>query len=142
MRRIRLPPDGHRRRSASSRPARPPRAPTGLTIAGGGLDEPLEVDVTGETMEAIVEQTHFYDSLWEPGVHALTSAAPSRHLGPRVVLSWDMDHDGSALGPDVPFVQTVYPLARGGPIVHTDDGQQVYWGRSRVAGTAPIGAWS
>ena len=41
-------------------------------------------------------------------------------------MAWDMDHDGSAPGPDRPFVQWLYPFAPGGPLVHTPDGQEVY----------------
>ena len=57
---------------------------------------------------------------------SLSEWAPSDDLGPRLTLAWDMDHDGSAPGPDVAFVQSLYPFAPGGPLVHTADGQEVY----------------
>jgi hypothetical protein len=92
----------------------------GLTISSGGRTW----DADRLAME-IAEQSHFYEALWEPGVNALTSTPP-RNLGPRLVLAWDMDHDGSAPGPDTPFIQWLYPFALGGPLVHTPDGQEVY----------------
>ena len=95
----------------------------GLTITSGGRSWDA-----GELLPVIAEQTRFYDALWEPGVHAmtLTESSPPKNLGPRLVMSWDMDHDGSAPGPDVAFVQWLYPFAPGGPLVHTPNGQEVY----------------
>jgi hypothetical protein len=92
----------------------------GLTISSGSRTW----DADRLAME-IAEQSHFYEALWEPGISAFTSA-PTKNLGTRLVLAWDMDHDGSAPGPDVAFVQWLYPYAPGGPLVHTPNGQEVY----------------
>ena len=94
----------------------------GLTISGAGVSR----EIVDRSMHDIVEQTRFYETLWEPSVNALADWTPRSELGPRLTLSWDMDHDGSAPGPDVPFVQVLYPFAPGGPLVHTAEGQQVY----------------
>ena len=97
----------------------------GLTISGAGV-QPDVLDF--RTIEKIAEQSRLYEAIWEPNVRAFahTEWAPTDHLGPRMVLTWDMDHDGSMPGPDVGFVQSLYPFAAGGPLIHTADGQQVY----------------
>ena len=95
----------------------------GLTISSFGRSWEA-----GELLPAIADQSRFYDTLWEPSMYAFSTTewTPPRNLGPRLVMAWDMDHDGSAPGPDRPFVQWLYPFAPGGPLVHTPDGQEVY----------------
>jgi hypothetical protein len=98
----------------------------GLTISGAGVATDVLVY---DAINRIAERSRLYESIWEESnvkAFSLTKWAPSDDLGPRLTLSWDMDHDGAMPGPDVPFVQSLYPFAPGGPLVHTADGQQIY----------------
>jgi len=107
-----------------------------LTIAGAGLGGApivLESERGWEDLAAIAEQTRFFELTFaveapddeHPWSAFAISTRGTQELGPRLRLSWEMYHDGSASGEDVPLRQDLYLYAGGGPLVYTAV-QEVY----------------
>jgi hypothetical protein len=95
-----------------------------LVITGAGLARPIVVE-PGGAFGRIIEATAFFDSVVSSQAlrnqAALRSPSRSPDLGPRVRLTWSVEWFHTQH-----VVQDIYPYARGGPLLHTPDGQQVF----------------
>jgi hypothetical protein len=61
------------------------------------------------------------------GLGEWTAEPPTNQLGPAVTVFWAMyDATPGLPGEEPQVIQTLYPLAEGGPLVHTVEGQQLH----------------
>jgi hypothetical protein len=101
--------------------------PSGASIELSA-SHPAEVQTVHELAEDL--------RVWEAtGGGALLSAAPTEHLGPALTVEWTM-YDATPGDPaDAPrLVQTLYPYAAGGALVHTEAGQRLFASEETVDG--------
>jgi hypothetical protein len=113
------------------------KGPTGVTItdpAGHSTHLPANPEGLshGETME-LAEDMGLWEAI-EPRGEALP-ADPPVHPGREFRVEWTLlgpGDDGQVDPDDVMVIQSLYPQARGGPLVHTEAGQEV--GESTTAG--------
>jgi hypothetical protein len=100
-----------------------------ITLEGPGLASPLAVgccdsegDRTGpSTFASLIDGSSINSAVWgEPSSRTITD--PPDELGPAYRATWRFQ------GPEgsVPVVQTWYPYAEGGPVVHTEPGQPLW----------------
>jgi hypothetical protein len=97
------------------------------TITGPGLARPIE-DPSPE-MSKLPALTAFWDVMpGQPRPPALMEQAPTGRVGPRYTVTWQL-----MTGPDetTAIRQDLYPLADGGPLVHTAAGQPIFDGTTR-----------
>jgi len=97
------------------------KGPETATLAGPGLDQPIDVFSSTEENRSsyLVIALTDLTSLWEPANVELTSEAPTEHLGERYTLTWQMYGPSDADPADYTVRQDLYPNARfGGPVVH------------------------
>ncbi len=96
------------------------KGPTGATIAGPGIEEPIVIEGDGEPgsgtdFAAFVEAAGFWQVVMDVEGSAMSSrgeviASPPSDLGARYTLTWHM-------GPER-VITELYPNAAGGPVVH------------------------
>jgi hypothetical protein len=102
------------------------------TITGPGLDHPIDVsppDGNGGNLAAL---TAFWQVIPDqPEPPTLKEQAPTGKVGPRYTVTWQL-----MTGPNetTAIRQDLYPLAEGGPLVHTAAGQPIFDGTT-------IGGW-
>ena len=97
------------------------------TISGPGLDDPIDVEVG-----RLPDLTAFWEVIpGQPEPPTLMEQAPTERLGPGYTVTWQL-----MTGPDetTAIRQDLYPLAEGGPLVHTAAGQPIFDGTT-------IGGW-
>ena len=100
------------------------------TITGPGLARPIE-DPSPD-MSKLPALTAFWDVMpGQPHPPALLEQAPTGRVGPRYTVTWQLMTD-----PDetTAIRQDLYPLAEGGPLVHTAAGQPIFDGTT-------VGGW-
>jgi hypothetical protein len=112
------------------------KGPTGVAIGTAG-EPKLSVDGleggNDEVFYRLAADLGIWGN-WEDGGDLFTgggtdllSAAPTDHLGPALEVDWAMYNAIPSNPDDEPHVlQTVYPFAVGGPLVHTAAGQRVF----------------
>lgn len=108
------------------------KGPQSVTITPPGGD-PVEVSMT-EQPDGSFGGTEIVDlsedlGIWETtgDGQALMAEAPTANLGAELIVEWTMYNpvpDDPDAAPSV--VQTLYPLAAGGPLVHTAGGQRFF----------------
>ncbi|MGH9288516.1 MAG: hypothetical protein ACRD0V_09565 [Acidimicrobiales bacterium] len=102
------------------------------TITGPGLDDPIDVsppDGNGGNLAAL---TAFWEVIpGQPAPPTLMEQAPAGRLGPRYTVTWQLMTDADET---TAIRQDLYPLAEGGPLVHTAAGQPIFDG-------ATLGGW-
>jgi len=129
------------------------KGPQQVTITAPGGD-PIEIPATpppkesdGEPRplfepEAVAPEARFVRlsedlGIWETAGDgaALVPEAPTGYLGPALTVEWAM-YNPTPANPDAApsVVQTVYPLAEGGALVHTEGGQRYFGTGETVAG--------
>jgi hypothetical protein len=94
------------------------------TITGPGLARPIE-DPSPD-MSKLPALTAFWDVMpGQPQPSTLMEQAPTARVGPRYTVTWQL-----MTGPDetTAIRQDLYPLAEGGPLVHTAAGQPIFDG--------------
>jgi hypothetical protein len=97
------------------------------TISGPGLDDPIDVEVG-----RLPDLTAFWEVIpGQPEPPALMEQAPAGRLGPRYTVTWQVMTDADET---TAIRQDLYPLAEGGPLVHTAAGQPIFDGTT-------IGGW-
>ena len=97
------------------------------TISGPGLDDPIDVEVG-----RLPDLTAFWQVIpGQPEPPTLTERPPAGRLGPRYTVTWQLMTDADET---TAIHQDLYPLAEGGPLVHTAAGQSIFDGTT-------IGGW-
>jgi hypothetical protein len=97
------------------------------TISGPGLDDPIDAEVG-----RLPALTAFWEVLpGQPEPPTLMEQAPAGRLGPRYTVTWQLMTDADET---TAIRQDLYPLAEGGPLVHTAAGQPIFDGTT-------IGGW-
>ncbi len=96
------------------------KGPTGATIAGPGIEEPIEIEGDGEPgsgtdFAAFVEAAGFWQVVMDVEGSAMSSrgeviASPPSDLGARYTVTWHMGSER--------VTTELYPNAAGGPVVH------------------------
>ena len=103
------------------------KGPSELVITGAGLARPIVVEPDDDSyaLSRIMGATAFFDSAFSTSAlgerAALRSATRRPDHGARLRLTWSVD----------PYrrqhlVQDLYPYARGGPLLYTPAGQQLF----------------
>ena len=97
------------------------------TISGPGLDHPIDVEVG-----RLPDLTAFWQVMpGQPEPPTLTERPLAGRLGPRYTVTWQLMTDADET---TAIRQNLYPLAEGGPLVHTGAGQSIFDGTT-------IGGW-
>jgi hypothetical protein len=100
------------------------------TITGPGLTRPIE-DPSPD-MSKLPALTAFWDVMpGQPQPPTLMEQAPAGRLGPRYTVTWELMTDADET---TAIRQDLYPLAEGGPLVHTAAGQPIFDGTT-------LGGW-
>jgi hypothetical protein len=123
--------------TAVAGPAAAKGGPMGVSVAqGGGV--PVELaDQDGSAselafMNSLAEDVGLYQALRVDG--AVVAQPPTDELGPSLTIVWEM-YDSTPGDGDAPqIVQTLFPLASGGPVVHTSAGQVFFGGEETPGG--------
>lgn len=104
------------------------KGPTGVAVGLPG-EEPVELRFEGRAAGGKVQALAEDLGLWEVtgDGRALVPDAPTTVLGPALTVEWTM-YDATPGNADPPprVVQTVYPYAWGGALVHTAGGQRFF----------------
>ena len=97
------------------------------TITGPGLDHPIDIEVG-----RLPDLTAFWQVMpGQPEPPTLMERAPTGRVGPRYTVTWQLMTDADET---TAIRQDLYPLAEGGPLVHTAAGQPIFDGTT-------IGGW-
>jgi hypothetical protein len=105
------------------------------TVVGEGLEEAITFNGEGH------EDDGFMTFIGQTGVigngnYSLSSdwkkGPPTQELGPRYTITWALEQFE---GPNVHFIQYLYPYADGGPVVHTPRSARI------LGGPIPTGWW-
>ena len=120
------------------------KGPTGVSVAVDG-GEPVELTgVRGGASDGAMFESLAEDlGVWELGAvgagiggpEGRMSESPTAELGPSVTVLW-ATYDATPAAPGEPpqVIQTLYPLAEGGPLVHTAAGQPLHPGVTTIGG--------
>jgi hypothetical protein len=102
------------------------KGPERLTITGPGLDQPIEIQLSGpgskeeETPSYLVVALIELANLYYVGPEVeLASDPPPRNLKDGYRVTWLMSQPPNADPADYTVVQDLYPDVGGGPVVHT-----------------------
>jgi hypothetical protein len=104
------------------------KGPTGVTITGPGLAEPIvlrgnaEGSVTSR-IGRIVQFGGWFPQAFGQIPDSTTRQAPTRKLGPRYIAVWIVPVGD---GRSVTIRQDLYPWATGGPVTHMRAGQRLF----------------
>lgn len=112
------------------------KGPTGVAIALPGED-PVELPVDGRADGAAVAALAEDLGVWETtgDGQGLLPDAPTTALGPALTVEWTMyDASPGRNDPAPRIVQTLYPQAWGGALVHTAGGQPFFADQATRAG--------
>lgn len=104
------------------------------TIAGPGIDQPIEItgegDVGGSVLMQIAEGAGFFGAVFGQSPDPMLDARPAGSLGPRYTVTYVMPGPSSGLDT---IVQDVYPFAKPAPVSYTRPGQR-FWTTERTHG--------
>jgi hypothetical protein len=112
------------------------KGPTGATITGPGLAEPLRLGgpralAPGQPLEVLATQGGFFAVAWGAAPGKALAHSPTKPLGPKYRVSYLVPGPS---GSEDRIRQDLYPYARGGPVTYTPAGQPFFDGRRTNGG--------
>jgi hypothetical protein len=104
------------------------KGPTGVTVTGPGLAEPIVLLGNAERsvtlrISRIVQFGGWFAQAFGQTPDSTTRQAPTRRLGPRYAAVWTVPVSS---GRSVTIRQDLYPWAAGGPVTYMRPGQRIF----------------